>query len=381
MTRISSAIKHDESDGLTPLERAAKNKMILGLFIPLQNGAWTPSTYPRGTDWTFEYNAECTVRAEELGFDLVFGLAQWLGKGGLGGDMKFRETTQDPLLVTAGLAALTKNIMLISTVHVLYGWHPLHLAKYAATLDHMSDGRWGINMVTGIKREDFAMFGLEHVEHDLRYEMADEFVDIMKQLWQSDDNLDIEGKFYKMKKGFVSPKPRHGRPVIVNASSSGPGFDFAAKHSDLLFITRPVGKDVYGLLKEHNGNIKSRAAAQGKSVKTIINPHIICADTEKEAFARRQAFIDHADPVALENFFSLITGGDTASWKGAVMDDLAVGGNMQIVGTPEQVVDKMLRLHDAGIDGIQVNFYDYLPDLEYFGERVLPLMKEAGLRN
>lgn len=152
MTRISSAMKHDESDGLTPLERAAKNKMILGLFIPLQNGAWTPSTYPRGTDWTFEYNAECTVRAEELGFDLVFGLAQWLGKGGLGGEMKFRETTQDPLLVTAGLAALTKNIMLISTVHVLYGWHPLHLAKYAATLDHMSDGRWGINMVTGIKR-------------------------------------------------------------------------------------------------------------------------------------------------------------------------------------------------------------------------------------
>jgi FMNH2-dependent dimethyl sulfone monooxygenase len=63
------------------------------------------------------------------------------------------------------------------------------------------------------------------------------------------------------------------------------------------------------------------------------------------------------------------------------MDDLAVGGNMQIVGTPEQVVEKMMRLHDAGIDGIQVNFYDYLPDLEYFGERVLPLMKEAGLRN
>ena len=381
MTRISTAVKHDESDGLTPLERAAQNKMILGLFIPLQNGAWTPSLYPRGTDWSFEYNAECTVRAEELGFDLVFGLAQWLGKDGLGGELKFREHSQDPLLVTAGLAALTKNIILISTVHVLYGWHPLHLAKYAATIDHMSDGRWGINMVTGIKKEDFAMFGLDHVEHDLRYEMADEFVEIMKQLWSTDGNVDVDGRFYQMTKGFVSPKPKHGRPIIVNASSSGSGFDFAAKHSDLLFITRPAGSDVYGLLKEHNGKIKERAAAQGKSVRTIINPHDICADTEKEAKARRQAFIDHADPVALENFFRFITGGDTASWKGAVMDDLAVGGNMQIVGTPEQVVEKMMRLHNAGIDGIQVNFYDYLPDLEYFGERVLPLMKEAGLRN
>ena len=381
MTRISTAVKHDESDGLTPIERAAQNKMILGLFIPLQNGAWTPSLYPRGTDWTFEYNAECTVRAEELGFDLGFGLAQWHGAGGLGGEMRFRENTQDPLLVTAGLAALTKNIILISTVHVLYGWSPLLLAKYAATLDHMSGGRWGINMVTGIKPEDFAMFGLDPIEHDKRYAMADELMRVMKMLWTSTGNVDFEGEYYRMTKGFVSPKPKHGRPILVNASSSGTGIEFAANHSDLMFITRPAGEDVYGLLKEHNRNIKDAAAAMGKSVRTIINPHVICADTEKEAKARKQAFIDHADPVALDNFFKFITGGDTVSWKGAMRDDLAVGGNMQIVGTPEQCVEKMLKLHDAGIDGIQVNFYDYLPDLEYFGERVLPLMKEAGLRN
>jgi FMNH2-dependent dimethyl sulfone monooxygenase len=381
MARMSTAAKVDESDGLSPMERAARNKMILGLFIPLQNGAWTPSLYPRGTDWTFEYNAECTVRAEELGFDLVFGLAQWHGAGGLGGEMRFRENTQDPLLVTAGLAALTKNIILISTVHVLYGWTPLLLAKYAATLDHMSNGRWGMNMVTGIKPEDFAMFGLDPVEHDLRYEMADELMSAMKQLWESPDNVDFDGRFYSMKKGFVSPKPRFGRPIIVNASSSGAGMAFAANHSDLMFITRPAGADVYGLLAAHNKKIKDEAAAIGKSVRTIINPHVICADTEKEARDRRQAFIDHADPVALDNFYRFITGGDTVSWKGAMRDDLAVGGNMQIVGTPEQCVEKMMRLHNAGIDGIQVNFYDYLPDLEYFGEKVLPLMKEAGLRN
>ena len=381
MVRISTAEKFDDSDGLTPMERAATNKMILGLFIPLQNGAWTPSLYPRGTDWTFDYNAECTVRAEELGFDLVFGLAQWHGSGGLGGEMRFRENTQDPLLVTAGLAALTKKIILISTVHVLYGWTPLLLAKYAATLDHMSNGRWGMNMVTGIKPEDFAMFGLDPIEHDLRYEMADELMQAMKQLWESPDNVDFDGRFYSMKKGFVSPKPRFGRPIIVNASSSGAGMAFAANHSDLMFITRPAGADVYGLLAEHNRKIKEEAAAMGKTVRTIINPHVICADTEKEAKERRQAFIDHADPVALDNFYRFITGGDTVSWKGAMRDDLAVGGNMQIVGTPEQCVEKMMRLHNAGIDGIQVNFYDYLPDLEYFGERVLPLMKEAGLRN
>src|SRR5271166_5944160 len=102
---------------LQPLERAAQNSLILGLFLPIQSGAWSPSMAPRGTSWTFDYNARCTKRAEELGFDLVFGLAQWMGKGGYGGQMKFREQATDPLMVTAGLAPITSRILLISTVH------------------------------------------------------------------------------------------------------------------------------------------------------------------------------------------------------------------------------------------------------------------------
>ena len=94
-------------------EAAKQNRLMLGLFLPLQSGAWSPSTAPRGTSWTFDYNAQCTLKAEALGFDLVFGLAQWMGKGGYGGEMKFREKATDPLMVTAGLAALTTRIMLI----------------------------------------------------------------------------------------------------------------------------------------------------------------------------------------------------------------------------------------------------------------------------
>jgi len=167
---------------LKPLESAAQNSLMLGLFLPIQSGAWSPSTAPRGTSWTFDYNSRCTVLAEQLGFDLVFGLAQWLGKGGYGGKMKFRDKSTDPLLVTAGLAALTKRIILISTVHVLYGWHPLHLAKFGATIDNMSGGRWGLNVVTGYKKSEFEMFGLKPIEHDFRYEMADEFTIALERL-------------------------------------------------------------------------------------------------------------------------------------------------------------------------------------------------------
>jgi len=384
MARMSSAPDLFAIDGLTPLARAARNPLMLGLFIPLQQGAWSPSTFPRGTSWSFEYNAECTVRAEELGFDLVFGLAQWLGKGGYGGEMRFRENAADPLLVTAGLAPLTRNIILVSTVHILYGWHPLHLAKFAASIDHMSGGRWGLNVVTGYKKSEYEMFGIDPIEHDERYARADEFSVMLKRLWTEDENLTIEGRWWTIRNGFVAPKPVHGAVIMVNAASSGAGLEYAARHSDLIFITSPAGADLdraCAALPAHNARIKALARTHGREVKTIINPHVICRETEREALDRRRAIVEHADPVAADNFYATFSGGDQTSWRAATREDWIVGGNVHVVGSPEQVVDAFARLHAAGCDGVQVNFYDYLPDLEFFGARVLPLLKQAGLRD
>lgn len=368
---------------LPHLEQAKQNPLMLGLFLPIQSGAWSPSTAPRQTSWTFDYNARCTVRAEELGFDLVFGLAQWMGKGGYGGEMRFREMATDPLLVTAGLAALTQRILLISTVHVLYGWHPLHLAKFGATIDNMSGGRWGLNVVTGYKKSEIEMFGLAQIEHDLRYEMADEFTTIMKRLWLEDEELTYEGRWWTTKGAFVAPKPVNGRCLLVNAASSGAGLAYAVRHSDLIFITSPAGADpdkACAALPAHNERIKTAARELGRDVRTIINPHVICRETEKEARAQYQAILDHQDPVAADNFYAAFSGGDQASWKQATRDQWVIGGNVHLVGTPEQIVERFQQLRRAGCDGVQVNFYDFLPDLEFFGDRVLPLMHQAGLR-
>ena len=366
-----------------PLEAAKKHSLMLGLFLPLQSGAWSPSTAPRSTSWTFDYNARCAIKAEALGFDLVFGLAQWMGKGGYGGEMAFREKANDPLIVTAGLAAVTKRILLISTVHVLYGWHPLHLAKFGATIDNMSNGRWGLNVVTGYKRSEFEMFGMQPMEHDFRYEMADEFTSIVKQLWHNDEELTIDGQFWKTKGAFVAPKPENGRCILVSAASSAAGLGYATRHSDLVFITSPAGADLdkaCEALPAHNDKIKSQAQGIGREVRTIINPHVICRETEREARAQYQAILDHQDTVAADNFHATFTGGDQSSWKQNTRDQWVIGGNVHIVGTPEQVIDGFQRLSNAGCDGVQVNFYDFLPDLEFFGQQVVPLMHQAGLR-
>lgn len=368
----------------SPLRRLPDHKLLLGLFLPMQQGAWSPSRAPRSTSWTFDYIARCTTMAEELGFDLAFGLAQWLGKGGYGGEMRFREHEVDPIIANAALAALTKRIILINTVHVLYAWHPLHLAKFGAAMDHISGGRWGINIVTGYKPSEYRMFGLAPIEHDRRYTMAEEFTTIMERLWCEDEELTFDGRFWKTERAFLAPKPGERRPFLVNAASSPAGLDYAAKHSDLIFITSPSGADpvqARGSLPAHIAKIKGLARSYGREVKTIINPHVICRSTEREARAVYDAILEHQDPVAVDNFVQTFQSGDTASWRGHTRAQWVIGGNLHLVGSPEQIVEWFVELHAAGCDGVQVNFFDYLPDLTFFGHEVLPLMREAGLRN
>jgi dimethylsulfone monooxygenase len=373
----------DESE-ISPLQRLPNQKLLVGLFLPMQEGAWSPSRAPRSTSWTFDYLARCTMRAEELGFDLAFGLAQWLSKGGYGGEMRFREHEIDPIIANTALAAMTKSIVLINTVHILYAWHPLHLAKFGAAIDHISGGRWGINVVTGYKPSEYRMFGLAPIEHDLRYDMADEFTTIMRRLWAEDDDLTFDGRYWKTERAFLAPKPGARRPFLVNAASSGAGLDYAAKHSDIIFITSPAGADpvkACEALPTHNAKIKSLAGAYGRQVKTIINPHVICRSTEKEAKSAYQDILENEDTVAADNFVKTFVSGDTASWRGHSRAQWVIGGNVHLVGTPEQIVEWFIKLQAAGCDGVQVNFFDYLPDLEFFGKEVLPLMKQAGLRS
>ena len=111
----------------SPLRRLPDHKLLLGLFLPMQQGAWSPSKAPRATSWTFDYVARCATMAETFGFDLTFGLAQWLGKGGYGGETHFREHEVDPIIANAALATLTNSIVLINTVHV-----PVRLAPSAS---------------------------------------------------------------------------------------------------------------------------------------------------------------------------------------------------------------------------------------------------------
>jgi len=361
----------------SPLANALKQPLMLGVFLNLQDIRL--STLPTSSTWTFDYNAEVVRKADELGFELAFSRTQWLPKGGYDG-----EASLDAFVALGAMAAITKNILLISTIHVLYGpIHPLHLAKYGATLDHISKGRWGINIVTGHRAVEHEMFGWDRIEHDTRYELASELFDVVQRLWTDTENFSFEGKSpWKVHNGYITPKPQFGRPVLVNATGSEAGIAFAAKYSDIVFITSPGGAHIDSALETlpaHIGNIKAQAARVGRTVRTVINPVIVSRDTERETNEYANAISRNAIKGAFGGYDS-----DAHAWRGrgdaSHKQGLGLGGNIEIIGTPEQVVDQLVVLKKTGIDGVQLGFYDFLPELGYFGERILPLLKQAGLR-
>lgn len=384
MTRPLDRVAGPLDDPTSPLSRAAAAPLMLGLFLPLQTGAFSQSTLPRGTRWDFEYNRALTARAESAGFEFVFGLQQWVSQGGFGGEMGYRENFLDPFISTVALAATTSSILSLSTVHVLYGnWHPLHLARFAATADHISGGRYGLNIVTGYTETEPRMFGMERVDHDRRYEQADEFTSIMEDLWAGRSNLTYDGEFYRLREAYVSPRPRYGRPILVAASGSPAGYAFAGRHADIVFTSSPAGADFDGAidaLGEHVATIKRAARAQGREVKVIIFPLVVCRETDAEAAAYRDAIVERADHGSLVAYHARHTGGDSQAWPQHVLADRALGGHLQITGGPEKVAESLERLHAAGFDGVQLGFYDYEPDLEQFVEAVLPLLEKKGLR-
>ncbi|MFB9277158.1 LLM class flavin-dependent oxidoreductase [Cohnella cellulosilytica] len=369
----------------SPLSRAFAQPLMLGLFLPLQTGGWSQSTLPRGTDWTFEYNARLTQQAENLGFDVAFGLSQWLPKGGFGGETGYRENFLDPFVSAVALASVTRRILLMGTIHILYGpWHPMHLARFLATADHISGGRFGANIVTGYAENEPRMFGMTRAEHDLRYAQSSEFTQICNALWSGVDNLTYQGQFYALENAYVSPRPRYGRPVLATASGSPAGFDYASRYSDIVFVSSPAGEklaDALPKLPAHVATVKEAAAARGRQVRVIINPTIIVRPTREEAYAYYQSIMDHADLGAIRNFSSRHAAGDSQSWLEHSARGRAVGGHLHIVGSPEEVAEQLRQLHASGIDGIQITFYDYEPELAYFGESVIPLLEQIGLRH
>lgn len=324
---------------------------------------------------TYEHNVKIAKLADELGFEMLVPVGRWKH---FGGTTQFNANNMEVFTWATALACNTQRIMTFATSHVPTV-HPLFAAKQAATIDNISHGRFGLNVVCGWFRPEIEMFGVEQLAHDVRYGMAEEWLTVMKRAWTEQD-FDHEGRYYRVKGGFLLPKPvQQPYPVLINAGNSEEGRDFSARNVDFNFVTMATKDQASGMVAD----IRQRARGYGRTCGVMSYGLVCCRDTEAEARALYDRIVAGGDWEAVHNIMNLL-GIESSSFNEQIRHFgerfIAGWGGYPLVGTPEQVVAMMVELHGLGIEGFILSWLDYYEELKYFGEKVLPLMKQAGLR-
>lgn len=377
----------------THRERIDSRPFLVGVFFPTSSGGWTMSRAlweKRQHQWQWPFLMDLARRADALDLDYLFLPMGYPLKGGFGGgpEFRFREFRMESIATASAVTAVTRRIFVCPTVHLLYHLHPIFLAQLATTIEQIGDGRLGFNLVAGMSAAEVALLDAPTIPHDDRYVAADEFTTILKRAWTEDEPFDLEGRYFRTKRGWIHPKPvQKPYPVLVNAGLSNAGRDFAARVCDWSFINPPSIEDL-DQTRPLTADLKGRAAGHGKSLKLLTQALIYVKDTDAEAEAYFQWVVDHADDRAVAAWQNVSRGAVAAGLTqdtSRFASDRAKGAGrvfvsgLPIVGSPQTIVDRLIALRGVGLDGVHLGFLDY-DEIDYFGARVLPLLKEAGLR-
>jgi len=352
------------------------NNFKLGVFSMNSDGGLTLTRVPERWPALWSEIVEVAQMADRAGIEFLLPIARWKG---FGGEMNSREWSYETFTFAAGLAGVTQRIAVFSTVHVPMV-HPVFAAKALTTIDHISGGRAGLNIVCGWNPEEFGMFGLELIEE--RYAQGLEWFEVMRRIYTSIEPFDYDGRFYKLKAVSGKPAPvQTPRPVTLNAAFSPPGREFAARAADFLFTSFV---EIEGG-REHIADMKKRAAAQGRDVGVYTTTHVICRPSQTEA----EDYYDHyavkmADQASVDHYM-----GQKEKFSGSHEPEayrlhrkrFAGGaGTYPLVGTPAHIASEMVKMHQAGFAGTTISFVNFKHELPYFIDHVLPLLREAGLR-
>lgn len=346
----------------------------LGIFMPNCSNAYSISTYRTEPDeWPYESNKRIALAAEAAGFDFLFPVSRWRG---FGGKTNYLGLSLETMTWAAALLAVTNKIRVYSTVHVPV-FHPLVVAKMGATLDHISNGRWGINIVSGWSKEEFSMMGIDLMPHAERYQRTAAFIEILKGLWTAEPGtFDFDSPWYHITGGYVMPQPvQRPHPPIVNAGISEEAKEVVARLCDWAFIGPPSLEGTAALTRD----FKERARSYGRAVRCAGYPFVLWRETEKEAEAERRRILEHMDTVAAENWARGL-GLGSGSFDHFTLEMFALGaGALPVIGTAEQVAIKLKRLYDLGMDGVLICFLSYYEDTVRFGQEIVPLLKQMGV--
>ena len=351
--------------------RSQGPKLQLGIFMPNCSFGYSISTYkPKPDDWTYASNKQIAQAAESAGFDFLFPVSRWKG---FGGETNYLGTSLETMTWASAILAATERIRVYSTVHIPV-FHPVVAAKMGATLAHIGQGRWGINLVSGWSAQEFQMMGIELLPHEERYRRTSAFVEILKGLWTEEPGtFNHESPWYHIKDGYVMPQPmQKPHPPIVNAGTSEAARDFVARLCNWAFIAPATIEGTADMAQD----FKRRAETYRRTVRCAGMPFVLWRETEAEARAEVSRIMDQTDMVAAQNWAAGLSAG-SESMNDFTLKMLAFGaGALPVIGTAEMVAEKLARLYSLGMDGVLIEFLDYYEDTKRFGQEIVPLLRQ-----
>ena len=359
---------------------SSPNKVKLGVMAFNCSHGSTVTKVPEAWAMSWQDNLALARMADQAGIEALLPVGRWKGYGG---QSNFNNRTFETLTWASAVAAVTRFSTIFATVHAPV-IHPVAAAKMAATIDHVSGGRFALNLVAGWFQDEFDMFGVNLAPHQQRYDYAAEWLTLVKRLWSEDSEFDFHGKYFQGKGFWSEPKPvQVPRLPIMNAGSSDMGHAFSARYADMNFAMLRQKGDASD--KAQITHLKQMAADLGRSSQCWIHVYVVCRDTEKEAqdYLHRYV-IEHGDDVAVDNMIRIF-GSQSATLSDDVLEAFkfhfkAGFGGYPLVGTPEQIVDGISHLIELGVDGMLISWVDYLAECQQWIDQVMPLLEEAGFR-
>jgi dimethylsulfone monooxygenase len=372
----------DETTAVPPLKN---DNFKLGIFCLNTAGGAALTTAEGQLVPTWGQTLTVAQAADEAGWEFLLSLGRWRDQAAPGspGYGNASGRTLEMYTWCSALGALTRNLQVVATTHVPI-FHPILVAKQSTTIDHVTSGRFAINVVAGWNEAEIRMFGGKQLPHDARYAAADEWMTIIKRLWTEEDDFSFHGEYYSIDDAYAMPKPvQQPHPVVISAGTSPAGMRFAAKHADIGFQAHPDPEELIKSVKR----FKELALREAdRDIEVLSHGYVVCRDTEKEAREYERYFVDEMGKWDLaERQVRAMAAGSMQSYAPGVIETmqrglLAGGGGMPLVGTPEQIVDRLVWLKGRDVGGLALHWVDFEDGVDRFNKQVLPLMEDAGLR-
>jgi len=355
--------------------------MQFGVFIPIGNNGWLVSTTSPQYMPTWDLNYAVVAKAEQYGLDFALSMIKLRG---FGGPSQFWDHNLESFTLMAGLAAVTSRIQLFASVAVLTLPPPI-TARMAVTIDSISKGRFGVNIVSGWQQAEYAQMGIwpGEVHFERRYEYCSEYVRIMKELWAT-GRSDFKGDFFRMDDCRCSPLPQAPIPIIC-AGQSGRGMQFAAEYGDWNFCSGTglndpsrVGMGIDRLVAERERT--------GRDVGALALVMIIADETDEAALAKWELYKSGTD-VEAQSWRVTQASADKKADQHATVTNMVKAGtqlptHMSVLAGSYASVARMLDEVAArpGLAGVMLTFDEFLIGMDQFGQKIQPLMKSRIAR-